>query len=86
VFCHFTGHNWFVDVPHFMAVPPVGEGLGAWMKEFLLNSMSTRNRYAVCASTVLNPRFLLLDWDGSTRQRILGKPVEMVMMQDESDP
>ena len=75
-----TGHNWFVDVTSLYGGPPFGEALGSWMKdspEFNVDKNRTPLRI-----TVLNPHFLLLDWEWFYASKILGKPVEMVMMQD----
>ncbi len=79
---YITNNNFFVDSDSLYGGPPFGDALKKWMSispGFNVDRVNTPMRI-----TVLNARLLLLDWEWFEALRRLGKPVEMVMMQDGS--
>jgi dipeptidyl aminopeptidase/acylaminoacyl peptidase len=78
---YMTGDNNYIDAASLYGGPPVGPSLDAWQRlspGFHLD----RVRTPLWINT-LNPRFLLGDWEWFEGLRLLGKPVEMVMFDDE---
>jgi hypothetical protein len=70
-----------VDAPSLYGGPPFGRYLPEWSKRspgFNLDRVRTP-----LWINSLNPRFLLLDWEWFEGLRLLDRPVEMVILNDE---
>jgi len=75
-----TNGNAFVDPEVLYGGPPFGRALRTWVDVspgFNIDRVDTPLRIVV-----LNPRFLLGDWEWFEALKLLGKPVEMVMLQN----
>lgn len=80
-FRYMTGANNYVDENSLYGGPPVGPHLQEWLR--LAPGFNLHQVQTPVWINSLNPRFLLGDWEWFDGLRLLHKPVEMVMLEDE---
>ncbi len=79
---YITDFNEYVDAPSLYGGPPFGPYLNTWMK--LSPGFNLQRVRAPLLITVLNPRFVLDDWEWFQGLRDLRKPVQMLMLDGEA--
>ena len=75
-----TKNNYFVDADSLYGGPPFGKALKNWIK--LSPGFNVFKNHTPLLITVLNPKFLLVDWEWFEALTRLKRTVEMIMMQD----
>ena len=75
-----TNNNAFVDAYSLYGGPPFGAALKAWRQ--ISPGFNVDRTHTPLRITTLAPQALMLDWEWFEALTLLGKPVDMVLMQD----
>jgi len=77
---YMTGFNWYIDTQSLYGGGPFGPHFQEWIER--APSFGLTRVEAPLRITTLNPRFLHMDWEWFDGLRMLGRPVELILLKD----